>query len=84
MSENNEVVWVWCLHCERCYPSNQFRKVKPDRQMRNMGFTDDLEMCHYPDCDGDHMFDGHSWEGIRAIHPDYPEVPEMGVVYGMY
>ena len=79
-----EGTWVWCLHCERCYQVGEYRAVKPDRQMRNAGFTEDLQMCPYPDCDGDTVFDAFPWEGIRGLHPDYPEIPERGKVYPQY
>jgi len=65
--------WVWCLHCQRCYQVGEFRKDK-----------DGLESCPYTDCDGDTMFDSVPWEGIREMHPDYPEIPEKDKKYPLY
>lgn len=40
-----------------------------------------LQMCPYPDCDGDTVIDAFEWEWLRNYHPEYPEVPEFGCVY---
>jgi hypothetical protein len=77
-------MWVWCLHCERCYQVGEFRVEKPDRQIINTDFIVKTEMCPFPDCDGDTLTDSWTWESIREIHPEYPEVPERGKVYPMY
>jgi hypothetical protein len=79
-----EGMWIWCLHCERCYQVGEFRAVKPDRYMVKMGFTGDIEMCPYSDCNGDTLMDSWDWQAIREMHPEYPEVPERGKVYPMY
>lgn len=76
--------WVWCLHCERCYQVGEFRPEKPDKVLREMGMDEDLQLCPYEDCDGDTVIDSWTWERIREIHPEYPEVPERGKVYPMY
>jgi hypothetical protein len=64
--------WVWCLHCERCYQVGESRKKHG------------LELCPYPDCDGDTFLDKWTWKHIRQIHPDYPEIPERGKIYPLY
>ena len=76
--------WVWCLHCERCYQVGEYKPIKLDRQLKNMGIIEDFQMCPYPDCDGDTVKDSWTWEQIRENHPDYPEVPEKGKVYPLY
>ena len=40
-----------------------------------------LQMCPYPGCDGDTVLDAFQWEWVRSYHPEYPDVPEDGVVY---
>jgi hypothetical protein len=40
-----------------------------------------LQMCPYPGCGGDTVFDAFEWEWLRSYHPEYPEIPEDGVVY---
>jgi hypothetical protein len=64
--------WVWCLHCERCYQVGEYRVVKG------------LQMCPYPDCDGDAVMDPWKWKKIREGNPDYPEIPERDRIYPMY
>jgi hypothetical protein len=67
--------WVWCLHCERVYKPEEVR-YDPDT---------DLFMCFYPDCGGDAVMDAFSYEQSREVnHPDYPVIPERGVVYSQY
>jgi hypothetical protein len=61
--------WSWCLHCERVYQVGEFRR------------EGDLQMCPYPECDGDTVMDNWRWPDIRENHPEYPEVPERGKVY---
>lgn len=67
--------YVWCLHCERAYPRE---KIRWDSQLG-------LYMCPYEGCDGDALTDAWRYEEIRRdAHPEWPEVPEEGVVYSMY
>lgn len=63
--------WVWCLHCERCYKVGEFRQVG------------ELQYCPFADCDGT-VIDAWEWSTIRDANPGYPEVPELGKVYGQY
>ncbi|MGQ0503572.1 MAG: hypothetical protein ACT4P0_13350 [Panacagrimonas sp.] len=64
--------WHWCLHCERAYPLGSYRQIR------------DLQMCPYEGCDGDTVMDLWTWQRVREANPGYPEVPELGVVYGLY
>lgn len=67
--------WVWCLHCERVYKPDEIR-YDPDT---------DLFMCFYPDCNGDAVTDAFSYETFgKANHPEYPVIPEKGIVYPLY
>jgi hypothetical protein len=62
----------------------EFRAEKPDQELIEMGLTEDLEMCPYPDCNGDTYMDSWTWKRIRKMHPEYPEIPERGKEYPMY
>lgn len=64
--------FLWCLHCERTYNRGQYRKV------------DGLQVCAYPDCDGDTVIDAWDWEDVRDEHPEYPIIPKDGLVYPLY
>lgn len=64
--------WHWCLHCERAYPLGSYRQNR------------DLQMCPYEGCDGDAVMDLWTWQRVREANPQYPEIPELGVVYGLY
>jgi len=65
--------WVWCLHCERCYQVGEFKMDESS-----------LELCPYDICDGDTLIDSWSWEKIKELHPEYPDVPEKDKVYPLY
>lgn len=43
-----------------------------------------LQVCPYPDCDGDTVLDAFEWEWLRSYHPEYPAVPEWGTVYPLH
>lgn len=60
---------VWCLHCERAYQNDEYRRL------------DGLRMCPYGDCDGDAVVDQWEWSHVRDNNPGYPARPERGVVY---
>lgn len=68
-------IWLWCLHCERCYQLKDMREVKHPFLK---GET--LQLCHYEDCDGDTVLDGWDWEEVRE-DTDWPEIPVIGVTY---
>ena len=90
--------YLWCLHCERTYRYGRFRLVEMKLEAREVedlvkaGVKDrwirmieePVQMCPYPDCDGDVFSDAWNWERIKVLHSDYPEVPEADVVYSMY
>jgi hypothetical protein len=62
--------WIWCLHCQRCYKVGEYREVVLGRGQKKY-LT--LQMCPYPGCDGDTVFDAHAWWKI--------EEPERGKIY---
>jgi hypothetical protein len=65
-------IWLWCMHCERCYKAGEYREIKG------------LQMCPYADCDGDTVLDPWTWKHIQKIHPNYPQEPERGKIYPLY
>lgn len=64
--------WVYCLHCGMVYQAGDYRLVRG------------LQMCPYPNCDGDTVFDSFHWEDIQRINPSYPVIPEKNKVYLLY
>jgi len=91
--------YLWCLHCERAYKYGEYREVASQwnnragiRWLRRQGESEEdiavmlepLQMCPYPDCNGDSVIDAWNWEQILAKHSDYPKVPVAGVVYPLY
>lgn len=67
--------YIWCLHCERVYQ-------KKSMKLEYLGQKG--EYCAYPGCGGSVLVDGWPWSKIRKSNPDYPKVPEIGVVYPLY
>ncbi len=62
--------WIWCKHCSRCYQYGEQRQK-----------SDDLQYCHYQDCNGDALIDTSTWETVRFHKPEYPEIPERNTKY---
>lgn len=90
----NHKVYIWCLHCEQCFPVLLSRPPAEDEGAINFG--GDLEMqlgveqngqiyaeCLYDHCDGG-LLDFWWWDEYRNYHPDSPEVPEEDKVYPLY
>lgn len=76
MFGNAKSGYLWCLHCERTYPDGEYREVSNRGQV--------YQMCPYDDCDGDAVIDAWDWTRIREAHPEYPKIPESGVLYPQY
>jgi len=81
MINENNVVYLWCLHCERTYKDGEFREVV---EKVPYGQTETYEMCPYDDCDGDTVIDAKTWKWVKSINPQYPSVPLSNVVYSLY
>ena len=47
-------IWLWCLHCERCYKAGEYREI------------DGLQYCPYPECDGTTVLDGWVWDDVQG------------------
>ena len=76
--------WVWCLHCERVYQVGEFKIDVSSGNKTNSSVSDGLQLCPYPDCDGDTVMDLWDWKAIKEAHPDYPDTPERDKVYPLY
>jgi hypothetical protein len=64
--------YFWCLHCEKAYPA-------VDWEAKDW-------WCPGVDCSGSAL-DAHPWvkeNWPREHHPEYPEVPAIGVYYPLY
>ena len=68
-----EGTYMFCINCERAYKHGEHRIMTDLKEY--------LELCPYKDCDGDTVLDSKEWEAIREWRPDYPETPQIGVVY---
>ena len=82
ITEEEASLYVWCLHCERTYMRGEFRKVKVETfEVNHVKYDTSYEACPYEDCDGSALVDAFDWNYFREHYPDYPEIPERGVVY---
>ena len=70
--------WLWCLHCERAYQLKDMREVPHDLLP-----GENLQLCHYEDCDGDTVLDAWNWDELCKERGG-PDVPERGVRYPLY
>lgn len=67
------MAWKWCLHCNRCYKSGEFRLCcEGDRH------------CPYEDCTGFAFLDGWNWAVVQKANPHYPKIPERNRLYELY
>ena len=77
-----ESVYVWCLHCQRTYMRGEYRIFKGETFVVNhVKYDTSFEACPYEDCNGSVLTDAFDWNYFREHYPDYPEIPERGVVY---
>ena len=75
--------YVLCWRCQRAYLSSEYHlrhfepividhvKIEPPEEMA----------CAYEDCNGQYPEDVIEWSRVLESHPEYPEIPERGVVY---
>ncbi len=75
-------LYKWCLHCQRTYMRGEYRKVEGETFVVNhVKYDTSYEGCPYEDCNGSALVDAFDWNYFREHYPDYPEIPERGVVY---
>ena len=75
--------YVLCWICGRAYKWDEYRiqryepividhvKIEPPEKMA----------CAYEGCKGTYPDDVVEWSRVRESHPEYPEIPEKGVIY---
>ena len=74
--------FVWCYHCQRTYMTGEFRYVEGEKfEVNHVKYDLSYEGCPYEDCDGSVWGDAFDWDEFREHYPDYPEIPERGIVY---
>lgn len=75
-------LYKWCLHCQRTYTRGEYRIFKGETFVVNhVKYDTSFEACPYEDCNGSVLSDAFDWNYFREHYPDYPEIPERGVVY---
>jgi hypothetical protein len=62
---------LWCARCKRTFPNGVYRQVGEFRR------------CPYAACEGHASVDAMPWERLKAVHPEYPDVPVAGTRYSM-
>lgn len=60
---------LWCAECTRTFPNGLSRQLEHGAA------------CAYADCDAPMDTRIHFWSDVRALHPNYPEHPNMAVQY---
>ena len=60
---------LWCRFCRRTFPNGTYRLFDGGRT------------CPYADCDADIAREALEWNQVRREHPNYPEVPWLGIQY---
>lgn len=82
-------IWVWCLHCSRCYRVGEYKlvgcfKFECKRANPDSCTIDDckhkLQSCPYEDCDGTPI-DAWPWKEHRG--KSRPAVPKRNVEYDL-
>lgn len=74
--------FVCCMLCGRALIYDEAIEVEQEPRVINHVLYDDLSprlYCPYEDC-GEEIVIIH-WREVKGAHPEYPDVPERGVVY---
>jgi len=74
--------YVLCILCGKAYVINDYKEAEPKKVMINHVEyeMDMLPECPSEGCRGD-ISNTLVWNEVRKHHPEYPEIPEHGVVY---
>jgi len=72
--------WSWCARCQRAYLTGTYRLVQFAGTTAHPR-PPALKLCPYPGCSGSPARDGWRWATIRARFPEFPERPELDIVY---
>jgi len=87
VSENDTTAiiddYVLCWKCKRAYATDDYRTRSFEPIVIDHVIIEppDEMACAYEDCKGKYPEDVIGWSRVREDHPEYPEIPEQGVVY---
>ena len=75
--------YVLCWICKRAYQSDEYRVRSFEPIVIDHVILERPEemACAYESCKGKYPEDVIGWSRVRESHPEYPEIPEGGVVY---
>ncbi|MFC1901368.1 response regulator transcription factor [Chloroflexota bacterium] len=74
-----------CKYCGRAFTPDEAIEMHEEPFMVNHVLLEppDWEKCPYDDCNA-HASDAYNWGRVKYYHPEYPEIPEKGIVYSTY
>lgn len=74
--------YVLCIFCGKAALIDDYKEGETKKVIINHVEyeLDTLPKCPTEGCRGD-FFDTLDWDKLRKYHPEYPEIPEHGVVY---
>jgi len=75
--------YVLCILCGKAALIDDYKEVEPKKVVINhVEYEMDISpKCPTEGCRGSLGVDTLDWDDVRKHHPEYPEVPEHGVVY---
>ena len=71
-----------CIYCGKAALIDDYKEAEPKKVVINhvKYEIDNLPKCPTKGCRGS-LGDTLDWDKVRKHHPEYPEIPEKGVVY---
>lgn len=74
--------YVLCIYCGKAALSEDYKEAEPEKVVINHVEYEfaPAPKCPTEGCKGG-LGDTLDWDEVRKHHPEYPEVPEHGVVY---
>ena len=80
--EKSRGIWVVCMYCGRGFTWDEKITIEEKPIIVNHVKVHPPEwiQCPYEDCNGN-AIDAFTWTEVREYHPEYPTIPEKGVVY---
>ena len=74
--------YLLCIYCGKASLIDDYEEVEPRKVIINHieYEVDTFPKCPTEGCKGN-IFDTLDWDEVRRHHPEYPEIPEQGVVY---
>lgn len=74
--------YMLCILCGKANLADDYKEAEPKKVIINHVEyeSDTMPKCPTEGCRGD-LGDTLYWDEVRKHHPEYPEIPEHGVVY---